>query len=177
MGIFGAVSPAESFYEADDFGPFFEAGVEQGIIGEMGKKWIRSDEQMCAGNQDSVRASREFGEECTESFAVAVGKDGESWEGVALAPIKRRGNPPNSAASLAEFFLLSFREFPQAIRWVGNNGVDGVRLSGIHPIEAITAMESIARHLTGRKGIKECLIFSALASAEANWQCKSEIAS
>ena len=141
--ILRPVPATQCLDEPYDFAALLKTSRHQGRVDEMRKQRAAGNKQVASGHQNAQGLAGKGCEESSELLQVRFGQNSETGYGIALATIERRRYPPDAAPSVSQFPLFLRRIFPEAVRRISDDSLNGTFRLGIHPNQAIRQVESI----------------------------------
>lgn len=109
----------------------------------MAEDRVSGDTDMGARHQSGPEERRPLVKVAAELLPLRVSEHGEPRQGVAPAATDCRGQTPDPAPSGSQLGHFVMGELQHTIRWVGANGVDGLRWALSQPVKAIGMDELI----------------------------------
>jgi len=141
--ILRSVASSESLDEADDFTPLLESTLHERQVNEVRKKGIRCNHQVPPGDQNAQSTPGKLGEKLGQLGEFLPRKNGESWQRAAGAAVERGWDTPHAAPALPQFLFFGGGVFLQTVGRIGNNGMDSVGWTVIHPFETVNQMKAV----------------------------------
>jgi hypothetical protein len=149
VSVLGAVSAPESLNQANDLTTLLKTAFNEGRVDQVRKKWVRGYEDVPPRNKHPNSARAPLPKELLELSLFIVAENSEARDWSPDAPADGRGDSPNAASSAPELGFLFVGVFFQAVGRIGDDGVDAVGLTVLHPLEAIPLNKLIGGGFVG----------------------------
>lgn len=137
MSVFRPIAAPQRLYQADNLTPLFKACFQERAIDQVGKQGIGRNENMCPRNQYSEGTPRKTRKELSKAGEFIVRQNREARQWTTDTSVKCRRDSPHPTPASAQLTLLLCGIFLQAVRWIGDNGMNRIRRLSIHPHEAV----------------------------------------
>jgi hypothetical protein len=154
VGILRTVAAPKGHDEANDLAAFLKSGPHEWQIDEVGEERARGNEEVAAGYENLEGEAGKVREEDPEALTVSVIENRESRERAPLATVERGRDAPDTTVTVAEFFLFSRGVLLEAVRGIGDDGVNRAFPPTLHPGEAIVEVKGIGTGISlGREAL------------------------
>jgi len=139
--------------QADDLTTLLKTAFNEGHIDQLREKWVGGYEDVPTGKKHPKSMRAPLTKELCELLLFVIVKNSEPGQWLADAPPDSRGNSPDTTTSAPELILFFGGVFFQTVRRICDDGVDTVRLTVLHPFEAI----SLNKLIGGFAWLVDCL--------------------
>ena len=111
----------------------------------MGNKGVRGDENMGAGDENRKKKLGKTLKKRSQLVLIVIGQNRKPRQRLALTAVKRGRNSPNASPTKLHLLELARRVFNEAVRRIGDDGMNGVPLGLLQPIEGVDVKDFVGR--------------------------------
>jgi hypothetical protein len=143
FGAFGPVAAAKAVVEAHDGGAHFKARLGHRALYVVLQNRMAGHANMPARNEGAQEELAPVTKVVTQVLFLFFGKHSETRQRIAMAAADFGRQPPDAAASGAQFRQFLLGEFQNAVRWVRANRVQRAGGATPQPVKAIRLFDPI----------------------------------
>jgi hypothetical protein len=148
--IFWPVAATETIIKPHNGRPHFITGFGHRVLNQVLENWMPGHANVGTRNQCRQKHLAPFVKEFPKLQLLSICQDGETRKRITLATGNRRWQTLHPAAPGAQFGDFSSGKFQNAVRRIGADSMDRVRLALAQPVEAIRVVNPIHSLLAQR---------------------------